>query len=179
MENRMLIMLAGLPGTGKSAIARQLARLLPAIVLDKDQIRAALFPPERISYTSIQDDFCLDVMLQTAKQLLHQQPNQPVILDGRTFSRRYQVEHVEQHARQLDVPLMIIECICSDATARERLTRDAAEGRHVAANRSYTLYQEIKARFEPIREPKIVVNTDQPLEHVLHTIMQRAGIGMR
>lgn len=170
----MLIMLAGLPGTGKSAIAHELARLLPAVVLDKDQIRAALFPAERISYTSAQDDFCLHVMLQTATQLLQQKPQEPVILDGRTFSRRYQVELLEQHASQLEVPLVIIECVCSDETARERLTRDVAEGRHVARNRNYELYQAIKARFEPIREPKIVVNTDQPLQNLVQAVL--AGI---
>ncbi len=143
-------------------------------MLDKDQIRATLFPAERISYTSAQDDFCLHVMLQTATQLLHQQPSEAVILDGRTFSRRYQVELVEQHASQLRVPLIIVECRCSDATARQRLTRDAAEGRHVAANRTYELYQAIKARFEPIRDPKIVVTTDQPLQNVVQAVL--AGI---
>lgn len=169
----MIIMLAGLPGTGKSAIARELARILPAVVLDKDLIRAALFPAERISYTTAQDDFCLDVMLQTTTQLLQHKPGEPVILDGRTFSRRYQVQMVEQHAHLLNVPLVIIECLCSDATARERLTKDRIQGQHVAANRSYGLYCEIKARFEPIREPKIMVNTDAPLEDVMHAILVR------
>ncbi|NWG21359.1 MAG: ATP-binding protein [Chloroflexi bacterium] len=162
-----LIMLAGLPGTGKSTIARELARAIPAVVLDKDRIRAALFPAERMTYTTAQDDFCLDVMLRTATELLRQKPEEPVILDGRTFSRSYQVHLVKQHAAQLGASLLIIECVCSDATARERLSRDAAAGDHPAANRNYELYLAIKERFEPIREPRLVVNTDQPFPLVV------------
>jgi predicted kinase len=159
----MIIMLAGLPGTGKSMLARELALALSGVVLDKDQIRAVLFPAARITYTTDQDDFCLSVMLQTATYLLGQQRDEPVILDGRTFSRTYQVQTVEQHAAHLNVPLVIIECTCADETARQRLEQDVATGRHLADNRTYALYLSIKARYEPIREPKLVVNTDHAL----------------
>src|SRR5947209_2269421 len=46
----MLIAMAGLPGTGKSTLARQMARALSGVVLDKDVIRAALFPPALVEY---------------------------------------------------------------------------------------------------------------------------------
>ncbi len=36
----MIIAMAGLPGSGKSTLARQLAEKLPAILLNKDDIRA-------------------------------------------------------------------------------------------------------------------------------------------
>jgi predicted kinase len=163
----MLIMLAGLPGTGKSAIAHELAQALSGVVLDKDQIRAALFPATHITYTTEQDDFCLNIMLETATYLLQQQPTEPIILDGRTFSHTYQVQLVEQRAAHLDVPLAIIECTCADETARQRLEQDMASGRHLAGNRNYALYRAIKTRFEPIREPKLVVSTDHPLRDVI------------
>ena len=64
----MIVMLTGLPGTGKSAIARALAARVPgAVVLNKDEIRPALFPEERIEYSERQDDFVLGIMLQTAE----------------------------------------------------------------------------------------------------------------
>ena len=40
----VLIAMAGLPGCGKTALAQRLAERLKAVVLDKDTIRAALFP---------------------------------------------------------------------------------------------------------------------------------------
>ncbi len=44
--------LAGLPGTGKSALAQRLAGALSAIVLDKDAVGAALFPQQEIEYST-------------------------------------------------------------------------------------------------------------------------------
>jgi predicted kinase len=156
----MLIAMAGLPGTGKSSLARQLARDLSGVILNKDEIRAALFPPSWIEYSTKQDDFCMSILFQVASYLLSENPNRYVILDGRTFSYRYQVLELDQAAEKLNIPLKIIECVCSDETARRRLERDVPEGRHPADNRDYALYLSIKARFEPIREPKLVVNTD-------------------
>jgi predicted kinase len=54
----MLIAMAGLPGTGKSTLAHHLADACASIVLDKDSIRAALFPIDQVEYSTRQDDFC-------------------------------------------------------------------------------------------------------------------------
>jgi adenylylsulfate kinase len=160
----MIVALAGLPATGKSAIARRLATELPAIVLDKDTIRAALFPPSEIEYSAQQDDFCMQVMKQVARYILHKDPAKHIVLDGRTFSRRYQLAEWRALARELDVPVKVIECVCADDIAKQRLARDVAEGRHVAKNRTYEMYLSVKARFEPIRQPKLVLDTGQDLE---------------
>jgi adenylylsulfate kinase len=161
--SQTLIVMAGLPGTGKSTIAQALAQSLAAVVLDKDRIRAALFPATEIEYSTEQDDFCMRIMLQVAGHLL-ERTHKWVILDGRTFSRRYQIEEVRGFAQKLGVPCRVIECVCSDRSVRERLQRDLDEGRHPATNRTYEMYLEVKARFEPIAEPKRVVNTDDPLK---------------
>ena len=167
----MLIVMAGLPGTGKSAVARGLAQALPAVILDKDSVRAALFPPDLIEYATHQDDFCMNVMLQVAEYILRKEPTRAVILDGRTFSRRYQLDAVAELATNLGQRLAIIECVCSDATARQRLEQDVAQGLHVADNRYFALYLAIKARFELIERPKLVINTEQNLSECVTTSM--------
>lgn len=164
----MLIAMAGLPGTGKSTLGRLLASARAAIVLDKDTIRAALFPMQLIEYSTRQDDFCMSIMFQLATYMIRDNPSLHIILDGRTFSRTYQVAALEQVAKELAVPLKIIECTCSDETARQRLAhRGNGAEKHLAANRDYTLYLSIKAHFEPIREPKLVINTDDDLAQCL------------
>jgi adenylylsulfate kinase len=160
----MIIMMAGLPASGKSAIARGLAEhLSPSVILDKDVIRAALFPPAEITYSAEQDDFCMRVMIETAEYILKTRPDRFVILDGRTFSRRYQRDRVRELARALPAQLKIIQCVCSDQTARQRLERDFMTGRHVAQNRDYDLYQAVKARFEPLQRERLILNTDSDL----------------
>ena len=55
----MIVLMAGLPGTGKSTLARELAARTSGRVLSKDEIRHAIFLPEEIEFSSAQDDFCL------------------------------------------------------------------------------------------------------------------------
>jgi predicted kinase len=66
----MIVMMAGLPGTGKSTLARELAVRTSGRVLSKDEIRGAIFQPGEIEYSTRQDDYCFRIMVETAGYLL-------------------------------------------------------------------------------------------------------------
>jgi|SRR5215469_6491772 len=160
----MIVLLAGLPGTGKSTLAQFLAERLNGAILSKDAIRRALFAPQGVEYSTAQDDFVLQVMLEAAAWIFQKDPARVVFLDGRTFSHRYQIDLVLKAAQDLHQPWHILECICSDDTARSRLEAQSASRSHPARNRNVDLYLEVKARFEPITLPKTVINTDHALQ---------------
>jgi predicted kinase len=157
----MLILMAGLPGTGKSTLSQALAAKLGGTVIDKDQVRAALFSPADIEYSTEQDDFCMAVMLKVAGFLFRKDPARLVFLDGRTFSQTYQLKRATGFAEAVGQPWRILECTCTENAARKRLNNDPV---HVAANRNFDLYLTVKARFEEITFQKTVIDTDQPLE---------------
>jgi len=160
----MIVLMAGLPGTGKSTLARKLADQVNGTVLSKDEIRHTLFTERDVKYSLEQDDFCMEVMLETAAYILRRHPGRIIFLDGRTFSRRYQIERVLQVATDLTQKWMVVECVCSESTARHRLTSPDPDYKHPARDRDFALYLDIKRQFEPISPPKVVIDTDQPLE---------------
>ncbi len=155
-------MMAGLPGAGKTTLARELAARMSGRVLSKDEVRHALFSAEEIEYSSRQDDFCLQVMLETAGFLFQQNRERIIFLDGRPFSRRYQIENVANVAESLHQEWRILECVCAEEVVKRRFEDKGLE--HPAANRDFQLYLEVRARFEAITLPKTVIDTDKPIE---------------
>lgn len=165
----MIVLMAGLPGSGKSTLARELAARTAGRVLSKDEIRHAIFSPSEIEYSSRQDDYCLQIMTETAGYLLGRDWARMIFLDGRPFSRRYQIENVVGAAESLGQPWRILECVCSEETTRRRLAADADV--HPAGNRDFPLYLEVKGRFEAIVHPKAVIDTERPLESCVERAM--------
>ena len=102
-------------------------------------------------------------MMQVAGYLLAKDPAQQVILDGRPFARACQRADLLAFAQLRGLLLCFLECTCTEETARRRLTRDVTEAAHLARNRDFALYQALKDSFEPLHEPRLVVDTDQPL----------------
>jgi predicted kinase len=172
----VLIAMAGLPGSGKSTLAACLAERLGAVVLDKDRVRAALFPPRILDYSAVQDDVAMAAIFQAAAAILEADPRQPVILDGRTFLRLGQVHDLFALAVSLEEQVRIVECVCDDAVARERLERDLVQGTHPAANRTFALYQSLKTAAEPIAIPHLVLDTGEtPLAECVRRCLEYLG----
>ena len=142
-------------------MARAVAERVGGLVLDKDLIRASVFPSELIEYSTKQDDLVVQRMLDEAEHRLRIQPARVIFLDGRPFSKKYQVDAVVQFAEQLETAWRIVECVCPEVLALGRLQADQE---HVAGNRDAKLYHKVKADFQKIRRPKLVVQTTLPLE---------------
>ena len=117
------MVLAGLPGTGKSTLARAVSARLGGTVLDKDRVREALFPGAMTDYTREQDDLCVRAMLEAAAYMTEKLRTAFIFIDGRTFSNHDQIDEVVQVAERAGARWRILHVTCSDAVAEERLSR--------------------------------------------------------
>ncbi len=162
------VIFAGLPGTGKSTLARALAERLSAAVLDKDRVRAALFPDALTDYSTEQDQLCVRALLEAAVYLTERRRVKYIFFDGRTFSTQEQIEGVLLVAKQAGARWRILHVTCADAVAEERLARN--DPAHPAKNRGPALYRRIKQHFEPIRQPKLEVDTTLGIDRQLAAV---------
>jgi adenylylsulfate kinase len=158
--------MTGLPGVGKSTLAHALAARLKGVVLNKDTVRAALFPGSLTDYSTEQDNLCFNTVLESAAYLARRRRTEYLFLDGRTFSKRVQVEQAIAAAVDEECSWRILYLICPDPIAEHRLVESSQA--HPALNRTAELYRQVKGAFEPITHPKFIIDTSHPLEECVY-----------
>jgi predicted kinase len=176
------VLLAGLPGTGKSTLAKALAGRLnglhaPAVILNKDDVRAALFPVAATDFSDKQNDLCMEAMLAAADYLRRKAEGPRFIFfDGRTFSHAAQIERVVEAAEAggMRGDWRILYLFCADEVAECRLGSGEA---HPAADRNFQLYLSMKKRFEPIMRPHVDLDTALPLDACVQQSLNYLGFG--
>ncbi len=104
------------------------------------------------------------VIYESAAFILRKHPARHVVVDGRPYAHAYQVRDLLDLILNERIDYRLVECVCAAATARKRLEQDVQQGKHLAADRNFELYLKLKAEADPIPPPKLVVDTDQPLE---------------
>lgn len=162
-----LVVLAGLPGTGKSALAKELAAALGAPVFDKDVQRRELFGALP-SYTPEQNDAAVRACWEAALA----NGAADVILDGRTYSRREQVEALRRFAREHCAALVLVEVRCEENVAKRRIQVDRERGTHLAPDRSSELYERLARTAEPVEVELVLDSTAQGPEELARRVVE-------
>lgn len=150
----MLILVCGLPASGKSNLARGLAKKVNAQALNTDIVRKELLL--KPNYTVEEKELIYDVTFLLTKYLLKNRRN--VIIDG-TFYKKKLRNRVREIANLTRSRFNIIECVCSEEVIKERMERRAGRTGNLS-DADFEVYEKIKAEFEPITEDHIVVHTD-------------------
>jgi len=162
----MIILFAGLPATGKSTLAKQVAKSIKGVVLRTDKIRKQLL--EEPKYTEEEKKLIYNVTFLIAEYLASAGVN--VILDG-TFYKRELRHRVYEIARKTGAKLYIIECCAPERIIKERM--DRRKRRASLSDADFEVYRKIAEQFEPIRREHIVVDTSHDLKENLREILSR------
>jgi predicted kinase len=163
----LLVLMAGLPGAGKTTLASELGRVLHWTVLDKDLLKLSLLrlqlgmPEEEIGRISY------ELLFNLAKDILVRQQSS-VILD--TSARHpFILKHASQIAQAAGVQLKAILCTASCSVRRERLTERVSSILHhpfMSPMDTTTIENDLEC-FQHLPEDKLIIETSYPLEDSL------------
>ena len=153
------MILIGLPGSGKTAVASWLADQTDSIIISRDTIKRALFGRHDVGVS--QNALAFEVMKMAIP--VSTTLAQLVILDGMPFSRVGQVEAVRDIAATNGIESIPVFLDCSIESAQDRLQIVDPEGPY---DRDADLVSRVADEFREIPSSWLRVNADNSLNHV-------------
>ena len=160
----LLILLMGLPGAGKSTLARGLAQRRGDARVDRDLLRARLFRGRAV--TAAQKQAANAAVWRRVAALLRD--GRGVIVDGMTFASAAERRRAQALARRLRARCVALYLDCPPELARERVGRAPA---HPATDRRPALVDEVARRFEPAPRDALRLDARRPAGALLATAL--------
>ena len=151
-----LVLLSGLPASGKTTFAEALAPRIRARVLESDRVRRELFPRER-RYTRAEHARVFAAVRERAAAALA--GGRPAIVDATNLRARDRRGFVEL-ARRHGARLVAVRLTAPDAVLRQRLSAPRAG----VSEASVAVYERMVGREDPFAYPCIHVDSRWPLE---------------
>lgn len=165
-----LVVISGLPGTGKSYFSRQLRLLLPSAIVESDALRKELFHSP--TYTAAESQRLFEACHRLVGELLRQ--GIPVILDATNLVEHHR-EKLYNVAYRQGLKLILVRVEAPPEVVRQRLGR-RGEGADPLdkSDADWAIYRRMKARAQPIRRSHFAVDTSRDITPVIDKIVREA-----
>jgi predicted kinase len=144
----MIVIVFGLPGSGKSYFASRLAKMINARHVNSDKVRKEMFT-ERI-YSEHEKKMVYNKMLELMKEAVQQ--NNDLVLDAtfhRKETRQMLLEEMEDHD----------EIIFIEIEADENIIRERVEKKRPFSEADFEVYKLISQQNEPLAEAHLVLKS--------------------
>lgn len=158
----MVVIVFGLPGSGKSYLASRLAGMIRADYISSDRLRKEML--EKRSYTDTEKALVYSSMLLKMKEALRQ--NRNVVLDA-TFhknkARELFAEEIKGKAR-----VFFIEVVADEEIIRQRLKKKRPD-----SEADFKVYRKILQQWEPLHTSHLTLeSTNSNLDIMLQKTIQ-------
>ncbi len=168
----VLVLVSGLPGTGKSYFSRRLAERLPLVILESDAIRKQLF--QKPCYSAAENARLFRRIHQCLEALLLQRDS--VILDATNLKEKHR-KTVYRIAESCGARLIIVQIEAPPEAVRERLdSRGKQADSNEKSDADWAVYRRMKARAEKISRPHFTVNSAKDITPLIDKIVKEINL---
>jgi len=153
----MVVIVFGLPGSGKSYFAERLAKKLNADYVNSDLLRKEMIPVR--TYSEQEKAAVYNVMLEKMKEAINQKKS--IVLDATFHSvktRKLITKEVKEKGR-----ICFMEIKADEDVTMQRLKRQRAY-----SEADFEVYKLIRRQWEPLNEPHLILeSTDENIDSML------------
>jgi len=163
-----LIVVSGLPGTGKSFFCRKLAERLSFPILASDTSRKILFPSPQ--YKESENKRLFSACHVLIEELLRK--GMPVIFDATNLLEHHR-EYFYRAAERAGAKLILVWVEAPTEVVRQRLlAREKTATSQDDSEADWEVYNKMKPRREKISRNHLVVDTSQDITAVINKIVR-------
>jgi predicted kinase len=153
----MIVIVFGLPGSGKSYFASRLAIIINAGYVNSDRLRKEMFRDR--TYSEREKAAVYKAMLEKMKEAMNQ--NRNLVLDA-TFYKNETRKLFIQEAERMD-GIFFIEVKADENIIRERLKEERPY-----SEADFEVYKVIRQHYEPMNEPHLILeSTNENIDNML------------
>jgi DegV family protein with EDD domain len=170
-----LVLVSGLPGSGKSHFSRELCRRYPLAHLNSDALRRALVP--RPSHGPAESARLFAAVHALLERLLSRGVS--AVLDATSLKEEHR-RPLYEIAQRAGAGLIIVRTEAPEAVALERLAgRAGGAGAADASEATEAVYSRMKSEVEPVEGPYITVDTSRDIAPALKSVLQQLNVADR
>jgi len=158
MEYKMIVIVFGLSGSGKSFFASRLAEKLEAKYVNSDKLRLNLFPVR--SYSEEEKEKVYEEMDKEMEKAMTK--GESIVLDATFYKEGIRKMFIES-AKVYQQAIHFIEVQADEAIIRERLSK-----KREYSEADYSVYLKVKQSFESLKQDHLILeSTQENIEEML------------
>jgi predicted kinase len=166
----VLVLMCGLPGTGKSTTTQEIVSRVPMVVIRTDEVRKLLFHPPEYSFAESKQVYqvCHALIYDL---LIH---GNSVVFDGTNLAESHR-ESVYRISDRAGSKLVIVLTVAPEETVRARLANrvDSNSSGSDRSDADWAVYKKLRSSFETIQRPHLVVDTSQDMLPQVEAIVRQ------
>ena len=171
----VMVVVSGLPGSGKSHFSRRLAEQVPLLVLQSDALRKVLFPSP--SHTKEESARLFTACYSLIEELLEQ--GVPLLLDATNLIEAHR-KRLYYIAERLGVKPVLIYLEAPPKVVFQRLkARSQRRDSEDQSDAGWDVYFRMSSTVEPIKRDHLVVDTSKDISPAIASVAHDIKLWMR
>ncbi|MBN1160367.1 MAG: ATP-binding protein [Dehalococcoidales bacterium] len=163
-----IIVVSGLPGTGKSHFCRRLAECLPFFILESDALRKQLFPKPK--YSAEESAGLFRAIYQLIEDLLKK--GIPLILDATNLAKRHR-ERIYNIADRTGARLILVSVKAPPELVQKQLKkRLESKSANDNSDAGWAVYQKMRPTEEKINRKHFSVDTSRDITPIIDKVVR-------